>query len=71
MSLVREGTRVSCGRSISYDGAADVPLPPQHSMLSAGDAYRPAEGPDRQVARDFFGLAFHGGSGVCESSARV
>ena len=29
-------------------------------MLASGDSFRPGEGPDRQVARDYFGLVFHG-----------
>jgi kynurenine formamidase len=35
-------------------------MPPQHYMLGSGEGYRPGEGPDRQVARDYFGLVFHG-----------
>ena len=58
--LVQEGTRVSCARPITYDAADDVPYPPQHYMLASGDSFRPGEGPDRQVARDYFGLVFHG-----------
>jgi kynurenine formamidase len=60
VGLVQEGTRVSCARRITYEAAADVPLPPQHYMLASGESYRPGEGPDRQVARDYFGLVFHG-----------
>jgi kynurenine formamidase len=60
VSLVREGTRVSCARPITYDAAPDVPRPPQHYMLASGEAFRPGEGPDRQIARDYFGLVFHG-----------
>jgi kynurenine formamidase len=60
VQLVTDGTRVSCARPITYDAAVDVPLPPQHYMLGSGDSYRPGEGPDRQVARDYFGLVFHG-----------
>jgi hypothetical protein len=29
-------------------------------MLASGDGFRPGEGPDRQVARDYIGLVFHG-----------
>jgi kynurenine formamidase len=29
-------------------------------MIESGEAYRPGEGPDRQVASDFVGVAFHG-----------
>jgi hypothetical protein len=52
VGLVQEGVRVSCARPITYDAAADVPLPPRHYMLASGDSFRPGEGPDRQVARD-------------------
>jgi kynurenine formamidase len=60
ISLVQEGATVSCARRISYEAAADTPLPPQHYMLGSGEGFRPGEGPDRQVARDYFGLVFHG-----------
>ncbi len=60
IGLVQEGTTVSCARRITYDAAVDVPNPPQHYMLASGEGYRPGEGPDRQVARDYFGLIFHG-----------
>jgi kynurenine formamidase len=60
--LVREGVTVSCARPWSYEGAPDVDprRVPQHYMLASGEAYRPGEGPDRQVALDFIGVAFHG-----------
>jgi kynurenine formamidase len=60
IGLAREGATVSCARRITYDAALDLPLPPQHFMLASGEGYRPGEGPDRQVARDYFGLVFHG-----------
>src|SRR5207253_4844879 len=60
LALVSEGASVSCARRVTYDAAVDVPLPPQHYMLASGDPYRPGEGPDRQVARDYFGMVFHG-----------
>lgn len=60
--LVREGVTVSCARTWSYEAApdADPRRVPQHFMLSSGEAYRPGEGPDRQVATDYIGVAFHG-----------
>jgi kynurenine formamidase len=60
--LVQEGVTVSCARTWSYEAAADVDprRVPQHYMLASGEAYRPGEGPDRQVALDFVGVAFHG-----------
>jgi len=60
--LVQEGVAVSCARAWSYDGGPDVDprRVPQHFMLASGEAYRPGEGPDRQVAMDYIGVAFHG-----------
>jgi len=60
LALVQEGATVSCARDVSWTAAADTPRPPQHFMLGAGDKFRPGEGPDRQVASDYFGLVFHG-----------
>lgn len=60
LALATEGATVSCARRLTYEAAADVPLPPQHYMLGSGDGYRPGEGPDRQVAWDYVGLVFHG-----------
>ena len=51
---------MSCARQVEFTAAADVPKPPQHYMVSAGDNYRKGEGVDRQVAMDYFGLIFHG-----------
>ena len=49
--LVQEGVTVSCARQWSYESAPDVDprRVPQHYMLASGEAYRPGEGPDRQV----------------------
>jgi kynurenine formamidase len=60
LALASEGTTVSCARRVTYEAAPDSPLPPQHYMLASGEGFRPGEGPDRQVARDYFGLVFHG-----------
>ena len=60
LALVQEGASVSCARRISYEAGPDSPRPPQHFMVQTGDRYRPGEGPDRQVAMDYFGLIFHG-----------
>ena len=60
--LVQEGATVSCARAWSYEAAPDVDprRVPQHYMIASGEGYRPGEGPDRQVAVDFIGVAFHG-----------
>jgi kynurenine formamidase len=60
LALAREGATVSCARQVRYEGAPDVPIPPQHFMVASGEAYRPGEGPDRQSASDYFGMVFHG-----------
>ena len=60
LSLVQEGETVSCARAVGFEAAPDVPRPPQHYMIGSGDIYREGEGPDRQVAIDYFGLVFHG-----------
>jgi kynurenine formamidase len=60
--LVQEGVTVSCARAWSYQAAPDVDPRriPQYWMISSGEGFRPGEGPDRQVAVDYVGLAFHG-----------
>ena len=60
INMVEEGALVSCARPIEFEAAVDVPKPPQHFMVSAGDTYRPGELHDREVAMDYFGLIFHG-----------
>ena len=60
LNMVEEGALVSCARPIEFKAAADVPRPPQHFMVSAGDTYRSGESHERQVAMDYFGLIFHG-----------
>ncbi len=61
--LVQTGETVTCARPISYDAGEHSPRPPQHFMVSSGEPFRPGDGgPDRQVAKDYFGLIFHGHS---------
>ena len=60
VSLVSEGVTVSCARPVDFKAAIDVPRPPQHFMVSAGDSFRRGESQDRQVAMDYFGMIFHG-----------
>ena len=62
LSLVQEGSTVSCARAVGFEAAVDVPRPPQHYMIGSGDVYRTGEGPDRQVAIDYFGLVFPRGT---------
>lgn len=60
LGLVQEGVTVSCARPITFESAIDVARQPQYHMVASGERYRPGEGPDRQVAVDYFGLVFHG-----------
>jgi kynurenine formamidase len=60
LGLVREGVSLSCAHPLIYEAGPDNPRPPQYFMVASGEGYRPGEGPDRQVARDYFGLIFHG-----------
>ena len=61
--LVEEGATVTCARPILYESGPHAPFAPQHFMVSSGEPFRPGDGgPDRQVARDYFGLIFHGQS---------
>ena len=61
LGLVEDGTTVSCAAPLTFNQAElDVPRPPVHYMVGAGEAYRPGDGPGRQVAMDFFGMIFHG-----------
>ena len=60
IELVSEGAAVSCARPIEFKASVDVPRPPQHFMVSAGDTYRKGESNERQVAMDYFGMIFHG-----------
>lgn len=57
VSLVREGTTVSCARPLLFEPAIDVKVPPVHIMLKHGED-APAKGP--AGSGDFFGVAFHG-----------
>ena len=60
LALVSEGTTVSCARPVEFKAAVDVPRPPQHFMVSAGDTYRKGESHERQGAMEYFGMIFHG-----------
>ena len=60
LGLVREGVSVSCARPVTFEAAADTPIPPTHYMRGGGDKYRPGEGPDRQAVSDYIGMVFHG-----------
>ena len=58
VGLVQEGTTLSCARTIRYDAAPDVPVPPMHYMIESGEGW--ASGHNPRASSDFIGLAFHG-----------
>ena len=58
--LIREGLTVSCGRTITYDQAADVNDPPKHFMLRAGVVPPPEGSYGRTSLGDHFSFTPHG-----------
>ena len=63
VGLVQEGVTLSCARTIRYDAAPDVPVPPMHYMIESGEGWASGEklgGPRAAGSMDFFGVAFHG-----------
>ena len=56
--LVREGTTLSCARTLRYDAAPDVPVPPLHYMIESGEGW--SHGANPRASSDFIGVAFHG-----------
>ena len=63
VSLVREGTVISCARTIGFDPVPDAPAPPVHYMVESGEGWASGEkltSRPTQAATDFFGMVFHG-----------
>lgn len=63
LSLVTEGSTISCGRTIRFDASADAPVPPMHFMLESGDGWATGDKTTDyaiQLSRDYFGMIFHG-----------
>jgi len=60
INLVKDGTRVSCALTFSYEHAPDVVRPPNFFMVRTGFDNKEDEPPERQVAIDYFGAIFHG-----------
>ena len=56
--LVLEGTTLSCARTLRYDAAPDVPVPPLHYMIESGEGW--SHGANPRASSDFIGVAFHG-----------
>ena len=63
VSLVEEGTTVSCARTVMFEPAPDIPIPPLHFMVESGEGWATGDKVSNrptQVSTDFFGMIFHG-----------
>jgi kynurenine formamidase len=63
VSLVQEGTRISCSRTVTWDAAPDVSSQPMHYMVESGEGWASGDkvtSRTAQGATDYFGLVFHG-----------
>ena len=63
VSLVEEGATVSCARTVMFEPAPDVPVPPIHFMTESGEGWATGDkvtGRTAQGSADFFGMIFHG-----------
>jgi kynurenine formamidase len=63
ISLVQEGTTVSCARTITWDAAPDVSSQPVHYMVESGEGWASGDKVTSRAAQgstDYFGLVFHG-----------
>ena len=56
--LVQEGATLSCARTLRYEAAPDVPVPPLHYMIESGEGW--SSGSNPRASSDFIGVAFHG-----------
>ena len=62
-ALVQEGTTISCARTVPFEGAPDIPVPPMHYMIESGEGWASGDkvsSRPSQAATDFFGMVFHG-----------
>lgn len=62
VSLVDDGTTVSCARTITFRPEPDIPTPPLHFMVQSGEGWASDATGATQAATDFFGMVFHGHS---------
>jgi len=63
VSLVQEGTTVSCSRTVTWTPEADHMSTPLHFMLESGEGWASGDkvtNRPSQASTDFFGMAFHG-----------
>ena len=62
-ALVQDGTTISCGRTVPFEGAPDIPVPPMHFMIESGEGWASGDkvsSRPSQASIDFFGMVFHG-----------
>ena len=63
VSLVEEGATVSCARTVMFEPAPDIPVPPIHFMTESGEGWASGQKVTTRTAQgstDFFGMIFHG-----------
>ncbi len=63
VSLVQEGTTVSCSRTVTWTPEADHMSTPLHFMLESGEGWASGDkvtNRPSQASTDFFGMAFDG-----------
>ena len=63
VSLVEEGATVSCARTVMFEPAPDIPIPPIHFMTESGEGWATGDKVTSRTAQgstDFFGMIFHG-----------
>ena len=63
VSLVEDGTTVSCARTVMFEPAPDIPIPPIHFMTESGEGWATGDKVTSRTAQgstDFFGMIFHG-----------
>ncbi len=63
VSLVEEGTTISCARTISWEPVIDAASTPIHYMVESGEGWASGQkvtSRPNQASTDFFGLVFHG-----------
>ena len=67
VSLVEEGTTVSCARTVMFEASPDVPVPPVHFMVESGEGWATGDkvttphrpGSDRLLRHDIPRLLDH------------
>ena len=63
VSLVADGTTVSCARPVVFDPTPDAPAPAVHYMVESGEGWETGQKVTSrlsQAATDYIGMVFHG-----------